>query len=175
MAFRNSNGPKKKAHRDKECFNYHKLGHFRYNCCQPNRKLARIGGLSIRRRTNNRSGSQTPHRGHQAADTAENSDNVKPFAPGLVGKACIAKEEQLKKMDTHTLFLKSYTSRYLCNNRKLFRSTYAKNIDFVTTAGQVIQTNEISTVALPLSDGKTIKLQNMAYASECDLNLISRG
>lgn len=64
-------------------------------------------------------------------------------------------------------------SYHLCNNRKLFRSTHAKSIDFVTAAGQVIQTNEINTIAIPLSDGKTIELHNITYASECDLNLIS--
>ena len=88
MAFRDSNGPKKKAYRDKKCFNCHKLGHFGRDCHQPDRRLARIGGL-----TNNRSRSRTTHRAHQAAKNAEDSDNVEPFAPGPVGKACMAKEQ----------------------------------------------------------------------------------
>ena len=32
MAFRDSNGPKKKAHKDEECFNCHKLGYFGHDC-----------------------------------------------------------------------------------------------------------------------------------------------
>ena len=164
MAFRDSNGPKKKAHRDEECFNYHKLGHFGCDYHQPDRRLARIEGPSTRECTNNRSGSQTPHRVHQAAENAEDSDNVEPFAPGPVGKACMAKKQQLKKVDTNIWFLNLYASRHLCNNCKLFRSTHAKNIDFLTAAGQVIRTNKIGTVAIPLLNGKTIELHNVAYA-----------
>ena len=33
IAFRDSNGPKKKAQKDEECFNYHKLGYFGCDCC----------------------------------------------------------------------------------------------------------------------------------------------
>lgn len=32
IAFRNNNGTKKKAHRDEECFNCHKLGYFGRDC-----------------------------------------------------------------------------------------------------------------------------------------------
>ena len=78
-------------------------------------------------------------------------------------------------MDTNTWFLDSCASRHLCNNHKLFRSTHAKSIDFVTAAGQVIQINEISTVAILLSDGKTIELHNVAYTPECNSNLIFLG
>lgn len=45
----------------------------------------------------------------------------------------------------------------------------------MTAAGQVIQINKIGTFAIPLSGGKTIKLHNIAYAPECNTNLISLG
>ena len=57
MAFRDSNDSKKKAYRDKKCFNNHKLGHFGRNCHQPDRRLVRLEGPSIEKRTKNRSGS----------------------------------------------------------------------------------------------------------------------
>lgn len=81
----------------------------------------------------------------------------------------------LQKTTSSTWFLDSCAPRHLCNNRSLFRSTQARSIDFVTAAGQIIRTNEIGTVAIPLSGGKTIELHNVAFAPECDSNLISLG
>ena len=72
-------------------------------------------------------------------------------------------------------FLDSCASRHLCNNRRLFTNTRAKSIDFITAAGQVIRTEEIGTMSIPLADGTTIELQNVALAPGCDSNLISLG
>lgn len=58
MAFKDSNGPKKKANRDEECFNYHKLGHFKLDYLLSDRRLAKIEDPNIRKRINNRSESQ---------------------------------------------------------------------------------------------------------------------
>ena len=49
---------------------------------------------------------------------------------------------------------------------------HQKSIDFITAVGQVIQTEKISTIFISLADGKTIKLQNIAFALGFDLNLI---
>ena len=72
-------------------------------------------------------------------------------------------------------FLDSCASQHLCNDRRLFTSTRAKSIDFITAAGQVIRTEEIGTVSIPLADGTIIELHNVALAPGCDLNLISLG
>ena len=45
----------------------------------------------------------------------------------------------------------------------------------MTAEEQVIQTKEIGNVSIPLADGSTIELHNMALAPGCDLNLISLG
>ena len=45
----------------------------------------------------------------------------------------------------------------------------------MTAAGQVIRTEEIGTVSIPLADGSKIELQNVALAPGCDSNLISLG
>lgn len=51
----------------------------------------------------------------------------------------------------------------------------AKSINFVTAAGQVIRTEEIGTVSIPLAKGKTIELHNVAIIPGCDSNLILLG
>ena len=45
----------------------------------------------------------------------------------------------------------------------------------MTAAGQVIRTEEIGNVSIPLADGSTIELHNVALAPGCDSNLISLG
>ncbi len=72
-------------------------------------------------------------------------------------------------------FLDSCASRHLCNDCRLFSSTRAKSIDFVTAAGQIIQTEEVGTVSIPLTGGTTIELHNVALAPDCDSKLISLG
>lgn len=89
----------------------------------------------------------------------------------------MVKEQGLKKTSqpNSPWFLDSCASRHLCNNCRLFSSTRAKSIDFVTAAGRVIRTEEIGTVSIPLAGGTTIELHNVALASDCDSNLISLG
>lgn len=60
-----------------------------------------MGGLSTRRRINNRSRSQTSHRAKQTTENLEDSDDTKPFVPRPVGKTYMVKK-QLQKVDTDT-------------------------------------------------------------------------
>lgn len=76
----------------------------------------------------------------------------------------MAKEEPLQKSIASTWFLDSYTSRHLYNNRSLFNNTHAKSIVFVTAAGQIIKTNIIGTLAIPLTGGTMIEHQNVMFA-----------
>lgn len=87
IAFNDSNSLKKKAYKDKKCFNYHKLSHFRCDYYQFDRKLAKIGGPSIKEHINNKSGSQTPYQANQTTKNFKDSNDKKPFTPGPVGKA----------------------------------------------------------------------------------------
>ena len=67
ITFRDDSGYKRKANKDKECYNCHKLGHFRHDCRQPDKRLARIERPSTRERTdnsNNKSRSQAPQQVH---------------------------------------------------------------------------------------------------------------
>lgn len=86
------------------------------------------------------------------------------------------KKQGLQKFGADsTWFLDSYALHHLCNDRKLFNDLKAKNINFITAAGQVIQIVGISTVFIQLADGNSIKLHNVALAPGYNLNLISLG
>lgn len=171
MAFRDG---KRKANSDDECYNWHKLGHFGRDCPLPDKRLNRI---KHPHRAGSRSGSQTPNqsnsRPNRAHQTAEDHDDSDPelFTPGPVATAFMVKEQQQLQRPSTSWFLDSHS----CNDRRLFSNTRTKSIDFVTAAGQVIRTEEIGTVSIPLSGGTAIKLHNVALAPNCDSNLISLG
>lgn len=76
---------------------------------------------------------------------------------------------------TSTWFLDSCASRHLCNDRNLFKSTRAKSIDFMTAAGQIIRTDEVGTVSIPIAGDTAIELHDVDFAPGCDSNLISLG
>lgn len=187
MALRDK-GPKKKAISDDKCYNCHKLGQFGRDCFLLDRRLNRTTQQSWReesRRRDSRRGrsgirSNTLNQAHQAVENRahkhDNDSHPEPFAPGPVGNAFMVRKQRLQKLGTNnTWFLDSYLSHHLCNNRTLFSDLKAKSIDFVTAAGQVIRTEEIGTVAIPLADGNNMEPHNVALAPGCDSNLISLG
>ncbi len=193
MAFRDKgSSAKRKATSEDEYYNCHKYGHFGRDCFLPDKRLAnrtntqqprrddsrrsdsRRGGAQRRGQSGGRS--DTPNRAHQAKHQQHEDDSdPEPFAPGPVGTIFMAKEQLQKLGAGGTWFLDSCASRHLCNDRKLFSDLRAKSIDFMTAAGQVIRTEEIGTVSIPLANGNKIDLQNVALAPGCDSNLISLG
>lgn len=54
------------------------------------------------------------------------------------------------------------------NDGRLFTDTRAKSIDFVTAAGEVIRTEKVGTVSIPLANGRKIDFKNVALAPTCD-------
>lgn len=56
-----------------------------------------------------------------------------------------------------------------------FSSTCAKSIDFIIGVGQIIGTEEVGTLFIPLSGGTIVKIHNVALAPDCDSNLILLG
>lgn len=73
-------------------------------------------------------------------------------------------------------YLDSCASRHLTNNKDLFiNELRPKCLDFTTASGQTLRAESIGTIAIPLVDGSSIRFQGVAYAPECDSNLISLG
>ena len=193
MAFKDKSGPKKKANSNDEYYNCHKLGHFGQDWSLPDRRLNRNTQQSQREESQKRDSRKRhqsrgqsdsraiSNRAHQASENKTKHDDdsdPKLFAPGTIGTVFMVKEQQgLQKTSRSSFswFLDSCASRYLCNNRRLFTNTRAKSIDFITAVGQVIRTEEIGTVSIPLADGITIELQNVAWVPGCNSNLISLG
>lgn len=120
-----------------------------------------------------RCSSNWQNQAHRAVEQDEEEDSdPEPFVPDPVRKAYMAKE-LLEKTTSSTWFLDSFASRDFCNNRELFRSIQPKSIDFVIAVGQIIQTSEVRTVAIPLFNGKIIEVHHVAFTSDCNSNLIS--
>lgn len=69
----------------------------------------------------------------------------------------------------------SCISQHLYNNHKLFKSTYVKNIDFVTTGGQIIRTDKVRNIAIFLVGGFIIKIHNIIFTLQYNSNLILLG
>ena len=189
MAFRDK-GSKRKANSNDECYNCQKFGHFGRDCFFPDRRQQNRNTQQSQReeswrgdsrRSRGETQSNTPNRAHQAAENRsakyDDDSNPKPFTPGPVGTAFMVKKQRLQRTSRSSSFwfFDSCASRHLCNNRRLFTNTRAKSIDFITADGQVIQTEKIGTVSIPLTDGTTIELQNVTLALGCDSNLISLG
>lgn len=66
--------------------------------------------------------------------------------------------------------------RHLTNNKDLFITELRpKCLDITTAGGQVLPAEGVGTVAIPFSDGSSIELRDVAYATGCDANLISLG
>ena len=71
-------------------------------------------------------------------------------------------------------YLDSCASQHLTNNKNLFTiKLRPKSLDFTTAGGQVVRVKEIENVAISLVDKTFLELQDIAYASDCDANLIS--
>lgn len=196
MVFRDgdsSTAPKKMIHSYKECYNCHKLEHLGRDCPLSDKRFNRSiqcqdgsqgEGQNREPGVNKSNKSYTQLRASQnrAYQTAElNADHIydnsdsEAFVSGPVETAFMVKEQQLQEEIDNIWFLDSCVSRYSCNNRKLFGDMGTKNIDFVTVAEQVIHTKEIGTMFILLVDGNTIELHNVAFAPECDSNLITLG
>lgn len=105
----------------------------------------------------------------------DDESDSEPFTPGPVAKAMMVAESQPPIKKTFGIwYLDSCAFRYLCNDKNLFKNLRLMCINFVTAASQVIQTEQVGTVLLPLKGGR-IDLQNVVLATKCDSNLISLG
>lgn len=112
----------------------------------------------------------TCNRAHIAAADDDDSDS-EPFRPGT------AKMAVSMQPPRGVWYLDFCASRHLTNNKKLFvkDSPRPKSLDFTTAGGQIVCSESIGTIDIPLADGSSLGLNNVAYAPDCDSNLISLG
>lgn len=72
-------------------------------------------------------------------------------------------------------YLDSYALRHICNNYKKFVDLRPKTYEFITAGGNIIRLSQVGIVTLFLENGSNLTLTNVAYALECDSNLIFLG
>ena len=142
-------GGKRKANSDEQCYNCHKLGHFGRDSDQPDRRTQPDRKTQLNRSRNSSIASRRPKRAHQVVARDDKSDS-EPFTPGPVAKAMMVTELPAMEKTCGTWYLDSCASRHLCNDKKLFKDLRPICIDFVTAAGQVIRTEQVETVSIPL-------------------------
>lgn len=112
------------------------------------------------------------NRANIATSTNDNDSNPEPFKPGMANMA----KESRQQAPKGVWYFDSCASRHLTNNRNLFiKELRPKCLDFTTAGGQTLRAESIGTIAIPLDDGSSIRLERVAYAPECDSNLISLG
>lgn len=117
------------------------------------------------------------NRANIAALTEDNDDEDSDPEPFRPGKANMAKEKKNSQQPPKGVwYLDFCASRHLTNNRDLFiKDLYPKCLNFTTTGGQILRAESIGTIAIPLADGSSIRLEGVVYAPECDSNLILLG
>lgn len=73
-------------------------------------------------------------------------------------------------------YLDLYISWHLTNDKDLFIDDFCpKCLDFTTIGGQILQTENIDTIAISLTNRLSLKLCNVVYISDCDSNFILLG
>ena len=173
---RNLSGMKRKATSEDKCYNCQKYGHFGRDCKLPDQRSSEQQSLNHRKKPRpEESTKQQPTRNRTyiaaATDDDDNSE-PEPFRPGV---ANMVKESKMQA-PRDIWYLNLCASRHLTNNKDLFiEELRPKCLDFTTAGSQILRAESIRTIIISLADRSSLKLRNVAYAPDCDSNLISLG
>lgn len=171
MMSKSKGSSKRKATSDDRCYNCHKFGHFGRDCKSTNTNQWPPAEHK-KPRPNKSIGSFNPRNWAYITAATDKDSNPKPFRPGT---ANMVKESRMQA-PKGTWYFDSYTSHHLTNNKDLFiDDLQLKYLDFTTAGGQILCAESIGTIAIPLADRSSIELHNVAYAPDCDSNLILLG
>lgn len=176
MMSRGRSSGRRKASSDDKFLNCQKYGHFGRDCRLPDQRPPEQREQRKRTRTDKPGKTQQPARNHVhiAAAAADDDSDTELFRPGV---ANMVKESSIRMQPPRDVwYLDSCASKHLTNNKDLsIEDLRPKCLDFTTAGGQTLRAESIGTIAIPLADGSSLRLHNVAYAPDCDSNLTSLG
>lgn len=151
---------------NEECFNCGKKGHYARNCHTSNKRKPEESLEEAKRaRWNKNQAKATAVR----STTDHDDSDAEPYP---AGRAFMTRTDEGQ---SGVWYLDSCASRHICNSQEKFTDLHPKTYEFVTADGEIIRSEQVGTVILPLENGSQLTLSNVAYAPECDSNLISLG
>lgn len=106
------------------------------------------------------------------AKVARSITDYKDFDPKLylAGQTFITCAINKKQFEIWYLDLSM--SRYICNNQEKFVDLWAKTYKFVTARRDIIRSEQVETIILPLENSSQLILTNIAYTPDYNSNLI---
>lgn len=99
--------------------------------------------------------------------TNKDNSNAKPYLPDRAFITCIAGDGK-----SRVYYLDSSALRHICNSHERFIDLRLKTYEFVIASGDIIRSNQVGIVMLPLKNDAQLTLSNVTYNPKCDFNLI---
>ena len=158
-----------RAKSSKEYFHFGKKDHYAKDCYSVQKRKLEVEKSSEEvRQSRWQKWQKTATTRFQFQSHVADSNNAKPY---LVRRVFMAKE--IKNLNVW--YLKSYASRYLCDNKCFYLYFWSKSYKFMTVGEKIIRLEEVGSVHLSTNIGATIALKNVTYILRYNSNLISLG
>ena len=151
---------------NKECFNCRKKGYYARDCYTSNKRKPEE---SLKKAKRARWKKNQAKAAAARPTTDHNNSNAKPYP---AGRAFMTHTD---KNQSGMWYLDSCASRHICNSQEKFADLRPKTYEFATAGGDIFRSEQVRTVILLLENGSQLTFCNVAYAPECDSNLISLG
>lgn len=121
---------------NKKYFNYGTKKHYAQNCrLETIKKRPKEEKVTEEAKQAQQTRSQVTKKAGTAKSANQDYDNSDP-KPYLVSRIFMTKDANNKA--NHTQYLDVYTSKHICDNKKLCLDIYTKNYKFITTRSEII-------------------------------------